>query len=132
MADTTAYTKVQPLSAVVVTNNYNVVATPYGLNGIAIPNESDHEGIQSYRTMSEVEQDWDVDSNVWTQANAYFSGLTGNNGLFQVVSYDRHYGQSSGGNTNPSQSSQPQSRNIPGSKPGETASSDDASKGGNQ
>lgn len=95
------YPKVEPLSPVNVTSNYNVTSTPYGLNGIAILRESDHEQLQSYRNMSEVEQDYDIDSDVWQQANNYFGGLNGDNGLLQVISFDKNYGQNTSGNGSP-------------------------------
>ncbi|WP_105965055.1 hypothetical protein [Apilactobacillus micheneri] len=96
MADNTDQ-KVEPLSPVEVTNNYNQANTPYGLNGVAIFHESDHEQVQSYRDMEAVEQDYGIDSDVWKQANSYFTGLNASNGLVQVISFNKNYGNSTGG-----------------------------------
>lgn len=108
------YPKVQQLSAVTVSSVFNPTAAPYGMNGIALLNESDHENLQSYRSMDEVEQDYDIDTDIWKSANAYFNALNSNNGLVQVISFDRNYGNNSGGAMNP-----PSTPNQPNDKKGD-------------
>ncbi|TPR16645.1 hypothetical protein [Apilactobacillus timberlakei] len=130
MADNTAaYPKVVPMNAVIVNSDFKQNVAPYGLRGMAILNESDHEGIQSYRSMSDLEQDYSLDSNVWKQAKAYFDGLNDFNGLFQVINFDRNYGDSTGGPIIPPVNNG--GNNSPSNNSDGKPSSDD-SKGGNK
>ena len=81
-----ANTKFIALSpAHVSTTETQVVADP-GQKGVLYPNVTDHDGLETFRSLADVEQVYDADSPIWNQANAYFEGAP--DGQVQVMSVD--------------------------------------------
>lgn len=77
------------LSPVHVSTTIKVVYVDPGMKGVIYPLAGDKAGIQTYRSMLQVEQDYDIDSDIWNQANAYFGKAL--DGQFQVLTYDQNY-----------------------------------------
>ncbi|GAX04070.1 hypothetical protein IWT140_01707 [Secundilactobacillus pentosiphilus] len=79
-----ANTKFIALSPVhVSTTETQVVADP-GQKGVLYVNVGDNDGLQTFRNIADVEQNYDADSPIWNQAHAYFEGAP--DGQAQVMS----------------------------------------------
>lgn len=81
--------RVIEVSSAHVTTNYAQVVGPIGMRGTQMGVASDKESIKCYRSLADVQDDYDIDSTVWNQANAYFSGAA--DGAFFIMTYDPNY-----------------------------------------
>lgn len=77
------------VSSVHVTTNYSSVVGDIGMRGVQMGVAGDKEGIKCYRSLANLEDDYDIDTPVWNQAKAYFDGVS--DGAFFVRTYDPNY-----------------------------------------
>lgn len=78
-----------PISPVIVSTAFKQTITDPGMRGVVLPVSSDKDGIKLYRSLSELEDDYDIDTPTWNQANAYFAGA--DDGAFYVMTYNKAY-----------------------------------------
>lgn len=67
-----SYTVLQQIGPVHVVNKWTKESPNIGLTAMLLPFASDHEELKTYSSLSEVENDFDPDSDIWKAANAYF------------------------------------------------------------
>lgn len=88
MAQTTAERFIE-LSPVHVVTTFKREITDAGMRGVLLPVASDHESLANYRSLSALQDDFDIDTPIWNQANAYFKGSA--DGSFFVMNYEKNY-----------------------------------------
>ncbi|HJE00108.1 MAG TPA: DUF3383 family protein [Levilactobacillus brevis] len=81
--------RVIEVSSVHVTTSYAQVVSYIGMRGVQMGVAGDKEGIKCYRSLADLEDDYDIDTPVWNQGNAYFGGAS--DGAFFVRTYDPNY-----------------------------------------
>ncbi|WP_203642977.1 DUF3383 family protein [Levilactobacillus andaensis] len=81
--------RVIEVSSVHVTTSYAQVVSDIGMRGVQMSVAGTKEGIKNYRSLADLQDDYDIDTPVWNQANAYFKGTP--DGAFFVMTYDKDY-----------------------------------------
>lgn len=89
MAQTTNPDRLIQLSAVHVTTSYAQVISAMGMRGVLLPVASDKEGLKVYRSLDDLQNDYDIDDPTWNQGERYFTGAS--DGALFVMTYDKNY-----------------------------------------
>lgn len=76
------------LSPVHVSTTVNQTWSDAGQRGVIYINKSDHDGLETFRYLDQLEASYDVDDPIWDQGNAYFKGAP--DGQVQVLSVDQN------------------------------------------
>lgn len=77
------------LSPVHVVTTFKREITDAGMRGTLLPVASDHESLSNYRSLNALQDDYDIDTPIWNQANAYFKGSA--DGSFFVMNFEKDY-----------------------------------------